>query len=183
MEDRPGMEVRRLIESDAESLWQLRRTALESEAGSFAESLNELMQTGLDTYAERLRDGGADNFVYGAFDNGTMIGMAAFYREPYEKRHHKGWVWGMFVAEKYRGHGVGKQLLTAVLNDAKALPDLKCILLTVATSQKAARRLYRTCGFASFGVEPRALRVNGKYVDEEHMVLDLLTINRPAPRP
>ncbi len=43
------------------------------------------------------------------------------------------------VAEKYRGHGVGKQLLTAVLNDAKALPDLKCILLTVATSQKAAR--------------------------------------------
>ncbi len=33
--------------------------------------------------------------------------------------------------------------------------------------------LFRACGFEPFGVEPRALRVGGRYVDEEQMVLFL----------
>jgi hypothetical protein len=33
--------------------------------------------------------------------------------------------------------------------------------------------LYRSLGFESFGVEPRAMRVGDRFYDEEHMVLRL----------
>jgi RimJ/RimL family protein N-acetyltransferase len=37
----------------------------------------------------------------------------------------------------------------------------------------AAQALYRSLGFKSFGIEPRAMRVGDKFYDEEHMVLQL----------
>jgi len=40
-----------------------------------------------------------------------------------------------------------------------------------------ARSLYRSLGFRSFGIEPRALKVDGSYVDQEHMVLEISPAN------
>ena len=34
----------------------------------------------------------------------------------------------------------------------------------------AARTLYESEGFRSFGIEPRAIRVAGRYYDKNHMV-------------
>ena len=44
-------------------------------------------------------------------------------------------------------------------------------LLAVGTVQNAARQLYRSRGFQSFGIEPNALKIGGAYVDEDHMIL------------
>lgn len=46
-------------------------------------------------------------------------------------------------------------------------------MLTVVASNAPARRLYISEGFVPFALERRALKVNGKYLDEEQMVLDL----------
>ena len=46
-------------------------------------------------------------------------------------------------------------------------------MLTVSAEQVAARRLYESLGFQAFGREPRALLVNGLYVDEDYMILRL----------
>jgi hypothetical protein len=43
----------------------------------------------------------------------------------------------------------------------------------VATSQPAARQLYLSLGFESFGCERHALKIGDVYVDEEHMSLSL----------
>ena|SRR5579859_92861 len=167
------MQIRRLTDADAEPLWRLRLSALQTEPATFAESLDELLQSTPETFAERLRSGGSENFVMGAFDNGTLVGMAGFYREQVAKKRHKGWVWGVFVSPTYRGKSIGRALLVSILESAQALTDLDCIFLTVATTQEPARRLYRSLGFRSFGIEPRSLKVDGEYVDQEHMVLEV----------
>jgi ribosomal protein S18 acetylase RimI-like enzyme len=167
------MEIRRLAEPDAEALWNLRFLALESDPQSFAESLDELRQVSIDTFAERLRYDGNDNFVFGAFDSSALVGMAGFYREQRPKLRHKGWVWGVFVSPPYRGRGVGRKLLNSLLQLARPLPGLNCILLHVATTQEAARNLYSSLGFRAIGVEPQALKINEEYIAEEHMVLEL----------
>jgi RimJ/RimL family protein N-acetyltransferase len=42
-----------------------------------------------------------------------------------------------------------------------------------AAEQLTARRLYESLGFQAFGREPRALPVNGRYLDEDYMALML----------
>jgi RimJ/RimL family protein N-acetyltransferase len=165
--------VRRLVGADAAETWRLRREALERDPASFGESVEEHLKTSPAAFAERLASGGSESFVYGAFDGQKLVAMVGFYREKRIKRRHKGVIWGVYVTPAYRGGGVARAVMTSLLDSVRALPGLKCIYLSVTAEQPAARNLYASLGFRSFGLEPRALAVNGEYLDEEHMILEL----------
>lgn len=167
------MEIRRFGVSDAEALWRLRMTALESDPWSFAESVEELQQTSVEEYERRIGSGGDGNFVVGAFEGDRALGMCGFYRETHLKRRHKGHLWGVFVAPAERGKRLGRALAERAVEMARTLADLKSIQLTVSINQDAARQLYRRLGFRVFGIEPRGLGIGGEFVDEEHMILEL----------
>jgi hypothetical protein len=57
----------------------------------------------------------------------------------------------------------------------KEMPSLEQILLAVATCQAAARALYRSFGFETYGTEPNALKMDGRYIDEDFMILRITT--------
>jgi ribosomal protein S18 acetylase RimI-like enzyme len=166
------MDIRKLTGNDAETLWRLRLHALETDAVSFAESPEELKRTTVEEYASRLRSGGAENFVFGAFDGEQMLGMIGFYRDALLKRRHIGHIWGVFVSPSARGKGVGRALLVEVIKSARALPGLRSVRLMVAVTQEAARHLYTEVGFRVFGTEPWSLKIGENYVDENHMTLE-----------
>ena len=167
------MEIRRLREGDAEAMCKLRREGLEREPASFGESVQEFLRVPVVKHAERIRNGGDESFVFGAFDGDVLAGMCGFYRERHDKRRHKGNVWGVYVSPGYRGRGVGRGMMTALLECVRGLPGVLSVHLTVTTTNTAARRLYVSLGFRGFGLEPKALAVNGTYFDEEHMVLEM----------
>ncbi len=113
----------------------------------------------VETIALRFRDTAGGNFTLGAFEDGKLVGMMTFVRDTGVKDRHKGHIYGVYVTSAERGKGVGRALVEAVLEKAKQDPSLEQILLAVATVQTAARQLYRSCGFESFGIEPNALKV------------------------
>ena len=166
------MKIRCLQPDDADALIVLRREALSSEPLAFGASLEDDRTLSPDFLRASLADG--DSFaIIGAFDADTVVGMAGVMRMEKVKARHRAMIWGMFVGRAARGRGVGAAILRAAIDHARAWPGIIQVHLSVTETSEEAARLYRALGFREWGVEPRALHWNGRFVAEHHMVLEL----------
>ena len=169
-----AIQIRELKRDDAGAFCVLRRERLEQAPRAFAESIAEHDAIPPATIAARLAASSSENFVMGAFaPAGQLVGMAGFSRSPRIKTRHKGVIWGVYVQPTWRNQGVARSLLKALLDRARSNAGLEQINLTVAADQVAAKRLYTSLGFEGFGREKHALKIDGSYVDEDHMVLSV----------
>ena len=167
------MEIRVLTSADAAEYWWIRQDMLEREPEAFSSSAMEHLATTVEETAARIGSDPVNSFIVGAFMDGELIGTAGFDRESRQKNCHKGYVRRCFVTERARGVGIGRMLLTALLERAAAIDGIEQVVLSVTTTKVAALKLYRSLGFESFGYEYGALKIGDRYFDTQHMVLYL----------
>jgi len=166
-----ALTLRPLNADDAAVFAELRRKAIDDSPSAIWPTLEEEAARSLDTVAAQIKQT-PEQIVFGVFDLHMLVGITGLKREPYAQLRHRGTLWGVFVDPLYRNVGVARELLNAALTHARTM-HLQQIHLRVNTDNHRARRLYTTSGFTGYGIDPRAMCVNGRYFDEENMVLFL----------
>lgn len=94
-----------------------------------------------------------------------LVGMTGMLRGHSPKNYHSGLIWGVYVRPLHRQQQIGEKLLLACLEWGIQV-GVTIAKLGVMVSNIPAIRCYTRCGFTQYGCEPRALLVNGEYVDE-----------------
>jgi GNAT superfamily N-acetyltransferase len=168
--------VRVLTTSDIPAFRALRLDALRLHPESFVPTYEEERSVNGSSVASKFRndwikDG---NFILGAYRNGWLVGAIGVKRWPRQKQRHKATVWLLYTHADIRGQGTGRQLLVAAIDCCRRDPEIEMVHLSVGRESTTARHLYTSLGFQSYGVEPRALKLDEcYYIDVEMMALDV----------
>ncbi len=97
--------------------------------------------------------------------DGTIAGSAQLVK-PTPNQEARGFAATLsthFVAPWARGHGLARALIEAVESAAR-VGKFEILNLDVRETQKAAIRLYETCGYQRWGTVPSYARVDGRMI-------------------
>jgi ribosomal protein S18 acetylase RimI-like enzyme len=152
--------------ADDATTWRtIRLEALANAPEAFGQTLEHAEKQSIDDYRLTV----SSPFPpFAAFDGATAVGTIGFYVLGGPKMSHRGVIWGMYVSPTHRGLGIGRKLICSVIDHARE--RVEQIHLQVVTTNTAAYNLYRSMGFVTYSVEPRALRHAGRDYDEAMMV-------------
>ena len=164
--------IRRLQAEDAALYRPLRLRALSEDPAAYLTSAEEFAARSLADVAGQLAPSEAA-FTMGAFAGTPLVGMATLARAGRSKLRHRADVVAVYVAPEARGQGTAAALLGELIRQARQLPGLDVLNLSVTETQLAARQLYLKLGFSVWGVQPDALRQAGEPLTELHMQLRL----------
>lgn len=165
------MEIRRLTPADVAAYRALRLEGLRESPAAFAASHEEEAAFPVATHEGWLA-APPDRGTLGAFDGGALVGIVTLGRESRRKLMHKAHILGTYVRADRRGRGIAAALLASAIELARSTAGIRQINVSANADNAAARRLYAAAGFREFGLEPRALQVDGAWYDEVHMRLD-----------
>jgi ribosomal protein S18 acetylase RimI-like enzyme len=167
------MHIQTLTATDVSRYRALMLHAYEVAADGFTSTAAERGAEPESWWVRRIADPASLSTVWGAFDGDELVGAVNVEFASKSRLRHKAHIVGMFVLAHARGAGVGKQLLDAALAAARARLGVKVVTLTVTEGNVPAIRLYESCGFRPFGVEPMAIDTPSGFKSKVHMWLSL----------
>jgi RimJ/RimL family protein N-acetyltransferase len=165
--------IRAATKEDAEAFKALRLRALKNNPEAFGSSYEERSKQDIDFFRRRIPEENSDNLLLFVEKDSNLVGMMGFVRVDSLKSNHKAFIWGVYIDSEARGNGLGRKMMTQIMNHARHIEGLRQVQLGVATNNTAALKLYQSFAFTIWGTEPEALKVGDEFYDEYYMLYQL----------
>jgi ribosomal protein S18 acetylase RimI-like enzyme len=164
------IEVRPLQPEEWQLLRGARVRAVQDAPRQFGVTHAEAEATGDDEWRALAGGDGGRRVVAIATDDGRPVGLGILERDTGERRRHRARVYAVWVDGSVRGRGVGRRLMTCLLDWARER-DVVAVYLDVVVGNDPARSLYTRLGFVRRDLDPYSLRIDGEFVAQERLVL------------
>lgn len=116
-----------------------------------------------------------------ALRDDAIIGILHFKNHPRRRMAHHGH-FGIGVSQAWRGRGVGRALITTLLDWASATDVIEKVCLGVFATNHRAINLYASLGFAEEGRRIKEFKLGpGRYVDDIQMSIWVKPIEGATP--
>lgn len=164
--------IRQLEPKDAIAFATLRLTSTKANPECFCTSLSELQTATVELFAQEIeqRHKLKNNRILGCFQHGELVGAIGIEQLYGDLRRHKGRIWGLMVSPDYRRQGIARLLCEEAVKTAQKY-GVEKLSLELTSEAVAAMQLYRSLNFRIETVEPMALKLEGRYLDEIKMAL------------
>ncbi|NHM31268.1 GNAT family N-acetyltransferase [Neobacillus terrae] len=150
---------------DAEQLITHTKKVLGENPQFFATSLEELTTT-VEQEREWIKKQEKEGLLIVAETDGEIVGMLNFSPSTRKKFSHQG-MFGMSIQEAYTNKGIGKKLITILLEWAIKQGKYEKISLEVFSNNPRAMHLYKTMGFEEEGRKKRHAKLGeNQYADD-----------------
>jgi len=167
------MEIREITSRDAESYYKLRVLSEEEYPEFVGFNAERELSAGSSGIAELLSQYPSEGtLVFGAFNQGELVGVTALSRRLSPKYQHKAFLWGMYVLPEFRGLGAAQVLMEKAIEWAKEHTEVIAISLQVTLSNIRGQQFYKRFGFSVFGTEQNSLFAAGQFHGVHYMELE-----------
>ncbi|MBD3250500.1 MAG: GNAT family N-acetyltransferase [Candidatus Pacebacteria bacterium] len=120
----------------------------------------------LDSWLEKISK--KTGIMLSVFAEDTLIGVGSIELGRYSTKHVG--LFSISIKNEYRGKGIGKLLMSSIIDEAKKqLKDLEIINLTVQSENIVAQKMYESFGFKKYGLLPRGIKLVDGYRDHQLM--------------
>ena len=154
---------------DWRELRAIRLEALRSEPAAYSSSHEETLAWSDEDWRRRLTTEGRLHLL--ARVQNRPVGIVGGYLGSDEGDDSVAVVFGMYVTREHRGRGIGRLLLTSLIDRLSAFPQISTIRLWVTQTQAPARTLYESMGFRIVGKTEEGIVIDGRHYDELIMEL------------
>jgi RimJ/RimL family protein N-acetyltransferase len=166
LKDGAAVSLRTPVEADAAAVLTYARVNIADGVGSVStpEEFTMTVEEEARWLADHLRH--PDDLVIVAEHQGAVVGLVNFKAMRRKRLAHHG-SFGVSVHPDWRGRGIGRALLEALLEWARANPRLEKVGLAVIADNDRAIALYRKLGFIEEGRRVKQIRYeDGRCVDD-----------------
>lgn len=163
------IEYRRLVRGDESEYRRIRLECLRRFPDNFGSRYEEEAAVPVLPFESYIREESPDHFIFGAYPNGKLVGIAGFSRRDRKKTRHRGEIVHMYVDPDHRGQRIGESLLREVIEAAFALDGIESLELSAVASNTSAQKLYEKIGFETFGIQKNYFKDGDRYWDQRFM--------------
>jgi len=159
--------IGRIVSEDWQLYRALRLDALLESPAAFATIFEEERSQSDDNWISKVSHFALSEKqrMFVAKTEDRMVGMMGLVFDPRHKRRHIATMVSVYITPDFRGKGISKLLMAAMLDDVWRVPYIRKVQLLVNPKQTEAIGLYKAFGFHEVGKLEKEVEIDETYFD------------------